>query len=114
MKDAKGHGSDAHQTGVSQIGNPAHVLTAQYKAAMEDYNARVAAEGGRYGTSRVTLPSGHELITSVKARQSNSRGSRRGGHLATTYHVIAPGEQFSKQIAVGKIKDHFRASRSES
>jgi hypothetical protein len=57
MKDAKGHGSDAHSTGVNQVGQPATEYTwAKYKdghylmPTNDTVNGRVLNMGNQIGT----------------------------------------------------------------
>jgi hypothetical protein len=58
-----------------------------------------AQSGDSWGTSRRSLPNGGTLIYSIKGRASNSRGARRGGHDAGTFHYVAPDEKYSKQVS---------------
>jgi hypothetical protein len=77
-------------------------MTQMYKAAI----ANREATGEAYGAHCVSLSNGGELICFIKPRQSNSRGVRRaGGYDATIWNYVAPGEQYSKQIAAEAAKN---------
>lgn len=51
MKDAKGHGSDAHQAGVNQIGKP----LSNYDAALKAEAKKVVRIFHHYDTNQISL-----------------------------------------------------------
>jgi hypothetical protein len=74
MKDAKGHGSDAHSTGVDQIGRPMehmHIITRGPKSADGDpRSAFVAIHEIHYDENRVP-----RLGPQVSGYETSSKGA---------------------------------------
>lgn len=65
--------------------------------------AVVQIEGTTARAGRVTLPDGTQIIKSVNMAHGNTRGSSRGAHLRTSFHVLRAGEQYSKRITRAQL-----------
>lgn len=92
-----GGGSHAQSTSAT--------LSSHERLATQAANERQKAGEVGYGNSAFALPDGSHVNVSVGPKQSNSRGSNRGGHRATTYVHTPAGAQYGKQTSRAKVEE---------
>lgn len=111
MKDALGHGSNAHSSGIEAAVPPKVPVLVSPKSTNELYQAAVDHMIGtkeHYGVARTFLPNGdmlHAFVTKVAGH------SVRLGHMRTTFGHKPASEKYAKTISRAKAAGMLRDTK---